>query len=466
MISIIQKIYHKITQTFSSFLSSKHKRTKKAGKNILASFLIKGVSIIIGFILVPMTLNYLDQTRYGIWITISSFLTWFTFFEIGLGSGLKNKLAEALAKNDYKTGRIYVSTTYAILSIVIGGVAVIFFIVNRFIDWTVILNTEKDLGPDLVALSYIVFGFFFLRFVVKLVGIVLIADQRPAVNNLFGPLGNLIALIVIFILTKTTEGSLVYLGLTLSISPVLVLILASFYFYNTDYKNIAPSIKYVQFKYAKNLLSLGVKFFVIQVSALVLFQSGNIIITQFFGPAQVTPYNIAYKYFSILGMGFSIIMMPFWAAHTEAWVKKDIAWINSTVRNLFKIWAGVLLIGIGLYFASNIFFNLWIGKDSMKEIHISETLKILIIIYFALFNFGSIYNMFINGVGKLRVQMWSLAIGAVLFIPLSILFIKVFHWGIESVVVATIIANFYSPFIAPIQYKKIIKGKAYGIWNK
>jgi O-antigen/teichoic acid export membrane protein len=447
-------------------LSNKHERTKKAGKNIIASFLIKGISIFIGFILVPMTLNYLDQTRYGIWITISSFLTWFTFFEIGLGSGLKNKLAEALAVKDYETGRIYVSTTYAILSIIMGIVAIIFFIGNRYIDWTVVLNTDKDLATDLMALSYIVFGFFFLRFVVKLVGIVLIADQRPAVNNLFGPLGNLIALIVIYILTKTTEGSLVYLGLTLSVSPVLVLIVASIYFYNTDYKNIAPSLSFVQFKYARNLLSLGVKFFVIQVAALVLFQSGNIIITQFFGPAQVTPYNIAYKYFSILSMGFSIIMMPFWAAHTEAWVKKDIAWINSTVKNLLKIWALVVLAGIGLYFASNMFFNLWIGKEEMKDIHISEALKILIVIYFALFNFGSIYNMFINGVGKLRVQMWSLTIGAILFIPLSILFIKVFHWGIESVVVATIVSNFYSPFIAPLQYKKIIKGKAHGIWNK
>lgn len=462
MTNIFQKIYHKITRS----ISGKHSRTKKAGKNIIASFLIKGISIVIGFMLVPMTLDYLDQTRYGIWITISSFLTWFTFFEVGLGSGLKNKLAEALARNDYSLGKIYVSTTYAILSIVIGAVAIVFFITNKFIDWTKILNTEKDLAADLTTLAAIVFGFFFLRFVIKLIGIVLIADQRPAINNLFGPLGNLIALIVIYILTKTTSGSLIYLGLTLSISPVLVMIIASFYFYSTEYKAIAPSIKSVKFMYARNLLSLGVKFFVIQVSALVLFHSGNIIISQFFGPAQVTPYNIALKYFSILGMGFSIIMMPFWAAHTEAWVKKDIAWINSTVKNLMKIWGGVLIVGIGLYFVSDFFFDIWIGKDEMKEIYISERLKVLIVIYFALFNFGSIFNMFINGVGKLRVQMWSLTIGAIIFIPISILFIKVFHWGIESVVVASILANFYSPIIAPIQYNKIIKGKAHGIWNK
>ncbi len=131
-----------------------------------------------------------------------------------------------------------------------------------------------------------------------------------------------------------------------------------------------------------------------------------------------------------------------------------------------KIWGGVLIVGLGLYFVSDFFFDIWIGKEEMKEIYISERLKILIVIYFALFNFGSIFNMFINGVGKLRVQMWSLTIGAIIYIPISILFIKVFHWGIESVVVASILANFYSPIIAPIQYNKIIKGKAHGIWNK
>ena len=79
-------------------------------KNAIASLLIKGGSVLVGFMLVPITLNYLDQTRYGLWVTITSFLTWFTFFEIGLGSGLKNKLAEAVAKENYELGRTFVST--------------------------------------------------------------------------------------------------------------------------------------------------------------------------------------------------------------------------------------------------------------------------------------------------------------------------------------------------------------------
>ena len=174
--------------------------------------------------MIRVTLNYLDQTSYGIWLTVASFLTWFTFFEIGLGSGLQNKLAEALALKDYKLAKIYVSSTYAILTVIIFIVAVIFFIANFFIDWTIILNTDSDMLKELTSMTFIVFGFFFLTFVIKLISIVLTADQRSAIANSFGPIGNLIALICIYILTKTTEGSLIYIAWVLSIAPVLVLI--------------------------------------------------------------------------------------------------------------------------------------------------------------------------------------------------------------------------------------------------
>jgi len=443
-----------------------NKRTVKAKKNILASFLIKGVSIIIGFLLIRITLRYLDKTEYGIWLTLTSFLTWFTFFEIGLGNGLKNKLAESLAKKDYHLGRIYVSTTYAILTIVIGIVSLIFFIANFFIDWTLILNTPKEMISELTILSSIVFGFFFLRFVLKLIGIVLYADQRPAVANSFGPIGNLIVLIIIFILTKTTDGSLIYLGWTLSLIPVLVLIIASIYFYQTDYKKIAPSMKYVVFSYSRDLFTLGVKFFIIQISALVMFQSSNIIIAQFFGPSEVTSYNIGYKLFSVISMLFNIIVTPFWAAYTEAWVKKDILWIKRTVNNMFKIWLGFIFLGVFLLFISIPFFNFWIGKEEMIDIPISFKLKVALMIYFLLFTFGNIFNTFINGVGKIKVQMYSLLLGAFLFIPISFFLIKELKWGIESVVIASILANFYSPLIAPYQYYKIINNKANGIWNQ
>ena len=447
------------------FLSG-HQRTVKLKKNIIASLLIQGISVVIGFFMVRVSLGYLDQTKYGVWLTISSLLVWFNFFEIGLGNGLKNKLAEALAKKDFELGKIYVSTTYAILSIIIGIVFVIFIIVNNFIDWTIILNTETNLAKELSSLALIVFSFFFLRFVLKLVGIVLVADQRPAISNLFGPMGNLISLIIIYILTKISYGSLLYLGIALSGVPIIVLSIATIYFFSHDYKKISPSINSIDFKYSKELLNLGVKFFLIQITSLIFYQTSNIIISQYFGPAQVTPYNIAYKYFSTIIMLFTIIINPFWAAFTEAWVIEDVLWVKRAINKLLFVWGGMVLLSVFMFFISDQFFDLWIGTELMQSIEISLTLKLSLIIYFTLLTFGGVFNMFINGVGKIRLQGITLLFGALLFIPLVILFINVFNWGIESVVIAMILTNIYHPIIAPLQYYKLVNKKADGIWDR
>jgi O-antigen/teichoic acid export membrane protein len=90
-----------------------HARTAKANKNIIYSFLIKGLSIGCQFALVPLTLHYLDKERYGIWLTMSSMIAFFSFFDVGIGNGLRNKLSEALANGDTNLAKVYISTSYA-----------------------------------------------------------------------------------------------------------------------------------------------------------------------------------------------------------------------------------------------------------------------------------------------------------------------------------------------------------------
>jgi len=127
-------VYNSLPIKIKHFLSTGHERSLKAKKNILASFGLKGISIVISFLLVPLTLNYIDVTRYGIWLTLSSIISWFGFFDIGLGSGLRNKFAEAIAKDQKELARTYVSTTYAVLLIIVGIVFLLFLIINPFLN--------------------------------------------------------------------------------------------------------------------------------------------------------------------------------------------------------------------------------------------------------------------------------------------------------------------------------------------
>jgi len=125
---------NKFQQSITKYFTEGPKRSIKAKKNILASIIIKGLSILISLVLVPLTINYVNPTQYGIWLTLSSIVAWFSFFDIGLTQGLRNKFAEAKANGEDNLAQILVSTTYAILAIIFSVVWISFISINNFLD--------------------------------------------------------------------------------------------------------------------------------------------------------------------------------------------------------------------------------------------------------------------------------------------------------------------------------------------
>ena len=119
---------NKVMLDFKRIYTTPDKRTALMKKNIIGAFVLKGASIIISFVAVPMTLGYLTSFEYGVWLTLSSILHWLDFFDVGLANGLRNKLTESIAKEDFHIGQIYVSTTFCFLFL-ITGVAFILFLI-------------------------------------------------------------------------------------------------------------------------------------------------------------------------------------------------------------------------------------------------------------------------------------------------------------------------------------------------
>jgi O-antigen/teichoic acid export membrane protein len=443
-----------------NFFTQGNQRSINAKKNILIIAILKGCSIAISLFLVPITIHYVNPTRYGIWLTLSSIVGWFSFFDVGLGNGLRNKFAEAVAIGKHDLARVYVSTTYAILAIIISVILLIFCSINPFLNWPKLLNTPADMGGELRILALIVFGFFCLQFVLRLITTIITANQQPAKASIFDFLGSLFSLTIIYILTKTTSGNLIYLGTVFSFTPVVVLTASSLWFYTHKYKIYAPSIKFVKFKFARDLMNLGIKFFIIQMASVILYQTSNVIIAHLFGPEQVTPYNIAYKYFGVITMTFSIVMMPFWSAFTEAWFKKDIAWIKNTVNKLILLWGLVAITALVMFVFSGFIYRMWVGK----EIKVPVSVSVVMALYVVLNGWCGIFSQFLNGVGKVKLQLYFGIFGAIINIPMAIFLGR--HLGIYGVVLSTVILAMVSAVWSPIQYKKIVNNTARGIWNK
>lgn len=452
----------KIINYFKSKINKGHKRSVKARKNIIASFVIKGLSILIGFIFVPLLYNNLGPVEYGIWITLTSIIAWVIYFDIGLGNGLRNRFAESLAKNEHRKARIYVSTTYAGFSIIFGILFILFLIINPFLNWSVILKAPPELEHQLSFLAVFVLGFFLLRFVLQLVGVLLMADQRTALSSIFDPASNLLALILTIAVILLGQPTLLNLGIIMAAAPVVLLSAASIYYYNRDYKRYRPDLKFINFKYFKDLANLGVRFFIIQVTVVIIMSTNSIIITQVVGPEAVSQYQIANKYFGIAMMLFVIISNTFWSAYTEAYVKKEFNWIKKVNRSLITVWVLVLAGLIVMLIFADSFYRLWIGKD----VGIPFLLSAMMALFNAVYIWYIIFIYFINSTGKITLQLYISVIVAIFNIPLSIFLAGPLGMGAAGVVLGSALTYLPGAIIAPFQFYKIVNQKDTGIWAK
>ena len=261
-----------------------------------------------------------------------------------------------------------------------------------------------DWRPSFHKLVFIVFTFFSLQFILRLIINILYADQRPAWNSLVNMVGNLMALIIIYILTLTTHGSLLYLGATMSGTPILVLICITIFLFTGRYRKYMPSLKFVDLAYFRDLIGLGARFFIMQISGLIIMSTDNIIITQIFGPAEVTPYNVAFKYFSIITLVFiTILLAPYWSAYTDAYTKGDFNWIRKETRKLLKIWFLLIFVVLIMVALSNFVYHIWIG-DIIK---VPFLLSIMMGLYVIIFAWNSVFAGFINGTGKIQLRMYT-----------------------------------------------------------
>jgi O-antigen/teichoic acid export membrane protein len=443
-----------------SLLKGGDSRTVKAKKNILVSIGLKGIDSLVYLLLVPVTLGYLNPYEYGIWLTLNSILMWINSFDIGLGNGMRNKLAEAYAKGEKEQGRIYVSTTLVMLCMLMGVLIVIGTIAEPFVDWYAILNTTPDAVPHLDEIVYVAFAIFCLNFIFKFIGNVYLALQLPAVNNAMTTGGHLLSLIIIFILTKTTTGSLMYVAVAYSASPLFVYLMMYPVTFKLVFPWLLPSVKCFHKRYLKDLFNIGIQFFLLQLSGILLFAFANLLISHQFGPQEVTPYNIAYRYFSVLPMAMAIILSPMWSASTDAYTKGDVAWIRHTMRGIHKILLLAYIAIVLMILASNLVYRMWVGT----EVEIPFALSIVIGIYIAILISSLSYSNFLNGLGKLRLQTINTVTVAILFYPLCTFLGH--KMGVVGIVTGMSILHLSGLILNKIQFDKVLAGTASGLWNK
>lgn len=435
-------------------------RNKMLRNNILFSGFLKVVGLLTSLVIVPITINYLNNEVYGIWMTITSILYWITTFDIGLGNGMRNYLTEALATNNTKLGKKYISTTMLLLSLIALSMAIVLLYPLITINFNSFFNTNAIAGNELRMAVVIAVGFTLMNFVLKNIGMIFVAMQKYAINDLLSISGNVIALIIIYILTKVTTGNLVLVVLAYTMTSCVVFLLAAIPLF-WKHPELKPSLRFFDKSLGKKIVGKGLGFFVIQISScLVIFGAANFFITQSCGPAAVTTYNIAYKFFNLLVIAYTIILAPMWNAYTDAYVKGDMQWIKATFNKALKFWGLSVCGGLGMLLICNLFYKLWVGN--MVNVPLSVSASTLV--YVCFFNLNNCATYLINGLNKIFAQIIiSLAVTALYIITVLAFGGKL---GVEGIVLSMAASYAVMSVVHLYQCRKLINGKADGIWNK
>ena len=441
-------------------LTGTNGRNKILVRNILFSAILKVIGLATSLLVVRVTLHYLNNEIYGIWMTITSIIYWISVFDIGMGNGMRNYMTMAISKNNYPEARAYLSTTLFALTVIALVAVVLMILPLSLLDFNSVFNTRVLPSDELRNAMVVAFAFTMMLFVMKNISYVFMAMQKYALADLLTVASNVAALAIVYVLTKTTQGNLLLVVLAFTAAPVVTYLLAAIPFF-VGYPQLRPRFGEFRKDLLSKIVGKGLNFFFIQItSCLVIYGASNMFIIQFCGPESVTVYNIAYKFFNLMAIAYTVIISPMWNAYTDAYIKGDYAWIRSNFRTSLCSWLMIEVVGVVMLFLSHWFYRLWVG--SAVSVPLSVSLSVFAFI--SLFNFNNAATYLINGLNKIRVQMITSIVVTALYLAAMLCFGH--RIGIEGVVFSMAAAYLVMGAIHFYQCRLLITSRASGIWDK
>lgn len=424
-------------------------RYRRAGLTASTSYIAKALTVLMGFVSVPLTIHYLGAERYGVWLTISSLLMWVALTDFGLtGNALVNVLSEAIGRDDREAARNYAASAFWTLVGIALFVGIAFMAAFPLISWRAVFRVS-DATPvqELATTCALVAALFVINLPLSLLRSLYNAHQDGYLANLWGIASGIASLLGLIIVTRF-HGGLPELVVAISGLPALVLLANVYDAFVRRYPRLAPSLSAVRWNCIRQLLKLGSKYMITQLAALGIYQSQAMIITQMIGPPQVVVFVVTYK---VVALPLDLVYLgtaPFVSAFGEAKARHDWKWIKGAYKNatFASIALGVPL-AAGLALVAKPLILVWAGAAAVPDFH----LVLWLFIYSAVGICFMTAGQLLCGVQRLEPLTLSLVLSAVGCVALGIAFAP--WWGLSGVAFAMAISKIVTFW--PIQLRAV-----------
>ena len=425
-------------------------KNNKLRLNIVFNFLLKGFSIVINFLTIPLMLNYLNSEEYGLWILILSITNWIYTFDIGIGNGLKNKIAQYLNLKNYDKIKKYIITRYFFVTILSLIIFCLIYISFKILNLNILLKVNFFNRNELLFLMIINVGFVCFNFILSLCNNIFIGSQKMYLSGLNNVLSQILNFIFIGVLYLKKEKSIFYLSISYGISISISHIIFTIFYFNKN-KILIPKISDVSLDKLHGILNIGGKIFVIQIAGLIIFSTDNFIITNFLGPEMITEYSVVYKFFSIPFIAINLILGPVWPEATKEYYDRNYEWFKNILKKLKKVFILLVLIILLMICIGKKFIFIW----TTYKIDPSILLIIITSISVMLTCYSHMYATILTGINEINFLMALSIVQAIMNILLSYIFIKYTALGVNGVILATCFCMITNIFTLP----KVLKNK-------
>ncbi len=405
-------------------------------KGISTGIASKFLGLATSFIAVPLGVHYLGVEKYGVWVTLTSILSYLNILDMGIGSTAINNIADSLAHDDFESASNRINSAYAAIICSTSVIGLIVAVCWRAINWPAFLGDRHP--QDAVEITFaaaVAIGVSLVGFPLAVTPRVMGACRKVVLSNYWASAGSVLNLVFIVIATRSRVG---LPGLVFSYvgAGLMIGILSTIWLYR-EFDWLVPNFTKVKWNDLKALWNSGLPFFAVQLSGYILYQTDNIIIAQILGASAVTPYSITWRLFSFASLLPVMALPSLWPAYADAFSRRDYAWIRKTYRYSIMIAVGsTAAFVVVLLFAARKFISIWAGPQAVPAFG----LVALMGCWAVLFAFAWSESCLLGSAGRVKGQATYSGIGAVVSVIASVWLGR--RFGLNGIVLGTLIAYF------------------------
>lgn len=347
-------------------VSNRGRDRRRLALNSLSGVFKYLATVVVTFIMTPVVIHTLGDSKYGAWELILSVAGYISLLKLGTGTALVRFVSVSHGKDDQHEMKATISTSVAFFALIACATMVVFVFLSFSPDS--ILGEETGRINNARYIVLMVGGAAMVRILNEVNECVLMGLQRHYFLNFTGAaVGLLQAGLLYGLLTRFPEYGLEVISFVNLASAVLLALVYSTAVWR-DRQAPAVSLTTISYANFRKLFSFGVKSTIMMVAARVQYTSVPIIITHMIGLASVIYFAIPNRLMGFakdvtLAIGYPIT--PYIGAIIGTGKTEDVrgVWLNtSSFMQAISIPAPLII-----FFFGTPFLGLWLGGEHVGE---------------------------------------------------------------------------------------------------